>query len=76
MFSTYELPKLSTTDLIAQYYAAIAVPRWGAEIRHRERRIRQTRVNRIVNLLSARADSGDTEAETWLRSPSILPINR
>lgn len=57
-----KLPKLSTADLIGQYDLAISSYRG----RCTNASPRQKRIDRIVDLLSARADADDADALTWL----------
>lgn len=56
------LTSLSTADLIGQYDLAIS----SYKGRMTNASPRQTRINRIVDLLSERADAGDAVAEAWL----------
>jgi hypothetical protein len=55
------LPKVSTATLIVQYQLAIA----SHGGRYTDAAPRQRRINRIVNLLSDRADADDAEALAW-----------
>lgn len=55
------LAGLSTADLIAQYDAAIS----SYAGRMTNTSPRQKRINRIVEMLEARADADDAEALAW-----------
>jgi hypothetical protein len=56
------LPSASTAELISQYDLAIS----SYAGRLTEKAPRQQRINVIVDLLSNRADAGDTMAIAWL----------
>lgn len=66
-----KLPKLPTAELIAQYELAMASrDRYFATERsacggHSRQ---QRRINRIVDMLSDRADNDDAMATAWLKS--------
>lgn len=57
-----DLHRLATDELIAQYDLAIS----SHAGRYTNAGPRQVRINRIVDLLSARADAGDETAAAWL----------
>jgi hypothetical protein len=63
-----QLPKLNTPDLIEQYDLAVAKrgfrPMYNAETGVPTPR--QQRINRIVDMISARADAEDANAIAWL----------
>jgi len=56
-----KLPTLSTEDLIGQYDLAIS----SHSGRHTNHGPRQVRINRIVDLISDRADANDAIALAW-----------
>lgn len=58
-----KLGGLSTTELIAQYELAIGSRNGGMP----NGRMQQDRVNRICDLVLARAEVGDLAADAWLR---------
>lgn len=62
MVAAAKLPGLDTTALIAQYDHAISTYAG----RYSNTAPRQKRINRICDLLFARADAGDAEADAWL----------
>lgn len=59
-----KLSTASTATLIEQYCLAIS----SHAGRNTERAPRQNRINYIVDLISDRADAGDTVALTWLEA--------
>jgi len=60
-----QLPKLSTTDLIAQYDLAMSARTRVISADGNDISRTQKRINRIVDILSARADADDAEALAW-----------
>lgn len=58
------LHRQATSDLIGQYDKATST--YAGRLSNKSPR--QRRINHIVDLLSERADWGDTEALAWLRS--------
>lgn len=58
-----KLQSLTTGELIAEYEAACAA-RYAKS--HTTYRARQLRINRVVHVLSDRADNGDQIAMEWL----------
>lgn len=58
-----KLDKLSTVDLIEQYVLAIS----SHAGRHTNVGPRQSRINCIVDILSVRADKGDTQALAYFK---------
>lgn len=64
-----KLRGLSTAELIGQYELAIS----SYAGRYTNTSPRQKRINLIVDVLSERADDGDTQAEKWLLGAEDWP---